>query len=69
MKKFPNDADDLDFPWDENACEKEKMTVKEDPEYNFNPEFDYFKFLEQFPPHPEELQEVKIFNNPFTLPE
>jgi hypothetical protein len=69
MKKSQNKIDDLYFPWDKNASDQENMMVKEDPEYykvNFK---EYFDFLSQFPPSPEELKEVEKYKKPFTLPE
>ena len=58
----------LDLHWDENAGSQGNPIIKRAADYQPETVINYFEFLEQFPPDPEELKRVGNYKYPFTLP-
>lgn len=61
--KNKTEPDDLIFHWDHQA-EQSPPPLDNNEKRDLD---DYFDFLEQLPPHPHEIQDVKIFDKPFKL--
>jgi hypothetical protein len=66
MRSSDNPVDKIEFTWDPQAA-RSHNPEKSDSEERLNLDW-YLDWLEEIKPGRKELEQIKVFNKPFTLP-